>query len=57
MAALTRVVVTKSVYDFVPQGTEHLDQKILAQGNPNILNRQVSAKEILDLQIAGGRDD
>jgi hypothetical protein len=52
MTALTRVVVTKSAYDFIPQRTEHLDEKILAQRNPNVLNRQVSAEEILDFQIA-----
>jgi hypothetical protein len=57
MSALSRVMIAKSVYDFVPQRAKHLNEKILAQGNPNILDRQVSAKEILDFQIARCRND
>jgi hypothetical protein len=54
VAACARVVVSKSIYDGIPDRLKTLDEQGFSQRNPNVIDDQVTAPKVGDVQIGGG---
>ena len=52
-SSAARIVVAEPVDDEVPDGAKAVNQQRLAQRNPNVIDRQVAAKEAGDSQVWG----
>jgi len=44
-------MIPKAVYDRIPQGAKTLNQYLLSQSYPNMLNPQVATPEVRKLQV------
>ena len=51
IATLSRIVISKPIYDYVPQGMESLDEQGLREWYPNVVDDKVLAVEIGGFQI------
>jgi len=52
VATTTRVMIAKTVDDGVPNWQKPFDQQGLTQRYPNIVNYEVTTKEVIDIEIA-----
>lgn len=51
MASFPRIVIPKTYDYLIPQWSESLDEKTFAQGNPNIIDGEIPAKEVIEFKI------
>jgi hypothetical protein len=50
ITSFARVVIAKALHNLVPEWLEFLDDKRFPKGNPDIVNRELSAKKIFHVQ-------
>jgi len=56
MPSFSGIVIAEAIHDTIPEWVEHLNQQILPERNPNIVDRKIPAEKIAEVQI-GGRAD